>query len=161
MWAENIEKKLFYTEIKESGKGLQFGVAVERKENSYYVYLQDEIVKVPDCKRRATRVKLLFEIPAQMAGISEKEMEQGIRSICADWATADVEYGNNVVRRILDTEALVFTGATLEVDETKIKQILWDSFRNGYRQKDESGTPEIFCFAKDWSGTPSWPRTKH
>ena len=154
-WNESIRQKLFSFEMNEFG--LNYGIAIELEGDSYHVYLEDGMQAITDYtgagrKGRPIRVKLYFELPAQVGGQTKEEVERGLRSICASWTDADPDYGNKVLREIIERKALIVNDATFEVDEEEMKKILWYFFNQGTGLKNELCQQEVCHIAKDWSG---------
>ena len=104
-WAEEFKRNFFAVES--NVRGRYFGIAAQRDQNRYCIYLQDDIKNVKDFVGRRIKIKLLLEIPVQSDPESNQNIERGIRNICANWTDADSEYANKMVRRILDSGALV------------------------------------------------------
>ncbi len=149
-WCESLRKKLF--EFEPMDKPVS-GLGLELEENCYHVYLQDGMSKIRDFTRvRGLKVKLLFEFPAQIEGRSKTEVECGLRSICASWTDPDPDYGNKLLREIIERKALVIGEASFEVNEAEMKKILWDFFNKGNSLENKPNQHEVCHIAKDWSG---------
>ena len=151
-WAEEFKRNFFAVESNVPGR--YFGIAAQRDQNRYCIYLQDDIKNVKDFVGRPIKIKLLLEIPVQSDPESNQNIERGIRNICANWTDADSEYANKMVRRILDSGALVHKPDTFEVDEAKIKQFLLELLRDTNSFENNPGTGEMFSISKDLSNFP-------
>lgn len=152
-WAENIKKKLFPIEI--PMPKINFYIAIEQATDSYHIYLQDEMQIIKDeiaGARREIRVALLFEVPVKIKERTQENIECGIRSICASWTDLDPDYGNKVLREIIERKAVVIGEDSFEVNEGEMKKILWDFFNKGNSLESNPCHQEVCHIAKDWQG---------
>lgn len=151
VWGGGLREKLFSFEMTRTG--LCYGIAIELDGDCYHVYLEDGMQKITAIGTgRWINVKLYFELPAQVGGQTKEEVERGLRSICASWTDVDPDYGNKVLREIIERKALIVNDATFEVDEEEMKKILWYFFNQGTGLKNELCQQEVCHIAKDWSG---------
>lgn len=150
-WAENIKEKLFPLEI--PTPGLNFYIAIEQTADSHHIWLQDDMQKITDGKKgRRMKVALLFEVSRKIKERTQENIECGIRNICATWTDVDSDFGNKLLREIIERKALIINDAFFEVNEAEIKKILGEFFNKGNSLESNPCQQEVCHIAKDWSG---------
>lgn len=151
-WAENIKEKLFPLEIPKPG--LNFYIAIEQTADSHHIWLQDDMQKITDGIKNGRRMKvaLLFEVSRKIKERTQENIECGIRNICATWTDVDSDFGNKLLREIIERKALIINDAFFEVNEAEIKKILGEFFNKGNSLESNPCQQEVCHIAKDWSG---------